>query len=1151
MTYQLERVRLINVHNFVDETVALRDGGHLFLLGDNGSGKTTVLDAIHDVLAGGELEWNAAARLGGPRDHGRSLQGVVLRFDAERGVRRGGGAIAYAALELRDVAAGRTLTIGIGTEATTLDARVARWGFVTARPLAEVALLDDDDRPCDREALRRRLGAAAVFAPLAAFRREVAARLFGSEAAYAEAIRFWGMAKAYREIVATARDFGALFERLLPAPDGEVFAEVLRALAAIDDLDAALRDLDAQAAYVGGLVALAAEVGAAREAVARYRWLAALREVEAAAAGEAAARAAATEGAQQVDALAAAAAVARATRQRAGDALHRAESTDAAAAAVAMAGLAARRREVDADRAAAAVERDRAARDRAQCERGSAAAAAAVAGHAAAVAARLAAAVAAVGELPGDGAALGAVATALAAGDVDAVARRDRAAVDAWLTRLRGQADQRRLEAEVAVRATDAAVDAAVARRAAVPDEPDGRSAVVRAGVAALAAAGIAARPLAELLEPLPTAPPAGLAAVERLLGDELLEALVVAPDDRARAQAALVAAQAAARLVVATSASARLPAWAAWFVDGLAGTLAGRALATALAQPADVPAVELTPSWVALRGVGAVALTATPRWLGAAARAAAHAAAVAELDAEVTQAQAAQHAAANGGAAARAAQARHAELAAAVAALDGEPLVGGRAAHQRLVDRAALGRDAEAAAAARHDALAARVAELDAEHAALQARLDGAAAQELERRLVRLRRERDRADGELQAAEQALAAAQVAVVEATRRADAHHAEHRRRVAAQADALAELRAQLIALGAPQAHGDDGALATYARVAQRGDSFRSLEAIRAREAEAQRAADAGADELERDGARGVRCLAHASTFGFGYDRAGNQLTDRRGQPAAGVHAALARAIAEQRSVVNEQTRDLMDRLVLGTLAGQLQDQVQRLEDTLRGINAVLAGLRFGASRYQFKIAPRADRAALVALVGRLSILDADSRREFRGWIELHQDELRASADGRDVDAAPRLLDYRRWFDYRLHVQAATADGVELTQRLRQVGSGGEQGVPNYLLVLALAKLMFDAAGAGVRPLLFDEAFYGIDAGRRDELLRLATELGLQLVVASPDQDGVTPAVRVATTLFVIKDAAGDVHLAPYHFRNPGREPQPALFAPAGG
>ncbi len=142
--------------------------------------------------------------------------------------------------------------------------------------------------------------------------------------------------------------------------------------------------------------------------------------------------------------------------------------------------------------------------------------------------------------------------------------------------------------------------------------------------------------------------------------------------------------------------------------------------------------------------------------------------------------------------------------------------------------------------------------------------------------------------------------------------------------------------------------------------------------------------------------------------------------------------------------------------------------------------------------------------------------------------------------------PALLDYRQWFDYKLRMSTTDAAGVELTHRLRQVGSGGEQGVPNYLLVLALGKLMFDAADASVRPMLFDEAFYGIDGGRRDQLLRLATDLGLQLFVASPDQDGVTPAVRAATTLFVVKDANHDVHLAPYHYWNRGRDDQPGLF-----
>ncbi|MEO9160240.1 MAG: ATP-binding protein, partial [Kofleriaceae bacterium] len=91
-SYRIETIRLVNFHNFVDEVIEVRDGGHLFLLGDNGSGKTTVLDAVHYVLAGGELELNAAARLGGKRDDGRSLQGIVLRQDFERGVRNEGGA---------------------------------------------------------------------------------------------------------------------------------------------------------------------------------------------------------------------------------------------------------------------------------------------------------------------------------------------------------------------------------------------------------------------------------------------------------------------------------------------------------------------------------------------------------------------------------------------------------------------------------------------------------------------------------------------------------------------------------------------------------------------------------------------------------------------------------------------------------------------------------------------------------------------------------------------------------------------------------------------------------------------------------------------------------------------------------------------------
>lgn len=85
-TYTIRRVRLVNFHNFQNETIEIKNGGHLFLLGDNASGKTTILDAVHYVLSAGRfMEFNSAARVAGRGAGGRRPQGIVMRYNVDTG----------------------------------------------------------------------------------------------------------------------------------------------------------------------------------------------------------------------------------------------------------------------------------------------------------------------------------------------------------------------------------------------------------------------------------------------------------------------------------------------------------------------------------------------------------------------------------------------------------------------------------------------------------------------------------------------------------------------------------------------------------------------------------------------------------------------------------------------------------------------------------------------------------------------------------------------------------------------------------------------------------------------------------------------------------------------------------------------------------
>jgi hypothetical protein len=277
--------------------------------------------------------------------------------------------------------------------------------------------------------------------------------------------------------------------------------------------------------------------------------------------------------------------------------------------------------------------------------------------------------------------------------------------------------------------------------------------------------------------------------------------------------------------------------------------------------------------------------------------------------------------------------------------------------------------------------------------------------------------------------------------------------------------------------------------------------------------------------------------YGAVFAFTYDQATNLLLDRYLSPISEVVAAGQRQIDEQREVINERTRELIRNIIMGDLFTELKGSVRKLREMVNKINHQLKGRVFGSTHYRFRLEEEKRYRGLLQVIERYNPLDPSAQQELEAFLELHKDEIMTT----EVNDIPAALDYRNWFLYELVMASEGEDSeVVMNRKTKSLGSGGEQAVPNYLLILTVAHFLYDGNNAlRTRVLLFDEAFYGIDVGRRDQLLGFASDLQLQLFIASPDLDGVKQEIPCSTTLLVVKDDACDVHLFPCDFTNPSQ------------
>ena len=1135
--YRITAVRVVEFHNLGTTTIEIPEGGHLFLLGDNGSGKTTILDAIHLVLtAGREMEFNSAARVAGAKDSGgRTIQGIVLRYNAVTGRPMRETGITYAAVELKSDA-GRAVSLAVGLAADGMDVAFERWGGIASVPVADLPLAVEEGgrlRAATQSEFKRGITALTggkYYGHIKDYADAVGARLFGGEAKYADVCKLLRTAKAYREIAARAANYDDLFRKLLEEPSRDTFEPLLKGLRELEESKGRLEQIDERAAYLNELrreserlekLRFHADLVAWAEADAKRtvaeREGATIAESEQAAQKELAS----LEGewaALKDD-------VARA-RERLSD-LRAKDKTGLVGQEKAAA-----QRLSEAERKLSDAERVL-AEDRRSAQEAEKAAKSAREHRASALRKQ-------AGDLMSAGKTAnfssGGIADALYgadARDLTELFAEARARATAEINARSDAAFHARAEAEVAQRETEERrkeLDAIRARGENLPDVPGFAEAREE-----LRAKMLGARPLYELLEPASGCDARHLAFLERLVGDDFLATWVVRPDEANQVRRIVWSATTSGQQQgVCPTVSVRgesddvsvndLAPWLGTFVsfeesDVEAVRLLARHLA-AKVGPKDGDF--LSQKTCLFRGREGLLATAKPRLIGAKARAAEQARLEKAAEARLAEAERQEKAASKKSATCEQALAAlqtfrtRLEDARDVSVRETSAVNAAEAELRRIADRASI---SETRAEEHRRAVAVCRDELEDVRVKMRAEgIDGS----LEKRIASAEktvRDKERA---ADVARERIGGVRGRIEGLAKARSAREAEAVEAAARASDMLARFVVRI-----PE--GQDVARFAAEEFPQLAVEGADYSALREGLAKESGAAEAKIEQRIRD--------QKGEAYAFSFDRAANSITDRRGSALAEVLADETRRVEELRGVLDKKSREVFEQIFMGEVMRRLYLDLMRITDLTGRIQRQLAGRKFGSNRYAFSISPIPEYEGFVRLVRKGYALDSGGEKdELRDYLELHRDEILNA----DIDTVPDIFDYRKWFRFELKVVTENEEGRVIDRKVKSMGSGGEQAVPNYLLILTVAEFLFHG-GDGVEPpktalLLFDEAFYGIDAARRDQLLAFADALGLQLFVSSPDQDGVKREIRHSVSLIVVKDENLDVHLTPVVWRN---------------
>lgn len=212
---------------------------------------------------------------------------------------------------------------------------------------------------------------------------------------------------------------------------------------------------------------------------------------------------------------------------------------------------------------------------------------------------------------------------------------------------------------------------------------------------------------------------------------------------------------------------------------------------------------------------------------------------------------------------------------------------------------------------------------------------------------------------------------------------------------------------------------------------------------------------------------------------------------------------------------EKAREASERasvLFRGEFVNALNTRVSKMERDIEALNRSLKGHPFHHEIYSFHRTAEAEFQPILKIIEISRISDDALDALFKPDVPddfPHKDTVSAVEqllEDPDKDVS-QFEDYRNFYTFEIHMEDIRTKARTRWETRRNTGSGAEQQVPLYVAIGASLAAVYGSWGAhsgpkGMSPALFDEAFSKMDGKNQRAMMSFYADLGLQVVIAAP-------------------------------------------------